>query len=617
MRRLPPGRRTAEASDRPKIGAMSLLTVGLDGTPVDGPDPVDGDYDGPVAALRHVLAALPGSDSTNGGHANGGTTHGGTTHGGTTHGGTTHGGATHGGATHDVVSNDGTTMDGSPAGRAARWPVEPADMPLAIVAGVVAGTGAPGTARCAAVGLSPLSGGVGETRAEGPFAQGLRAAGVTGVVLYGRAPEPICVIVEAGRARLEPAGDVWGLETGPATDRLRERFGATAAVAVIGPAGERLVPYASIVTNRHHPLPRLGLGAVLGAKNVKAVVAVGADAPPVADPGAVRRLAREYADDAATNSLSVWQHGWPGFGVWSAEPGQAPVAGFTDTTGRGGVGTVPDPIRLGATVAVCPGCPTDCIKVYAGAGLHQEALAMLGPYLGGADPWPLLERCEQLGVDPVSLAGAAFATGRTLTGRLDDLPIRSRDTGMTCKNVDLPPFDPRVQPNLGLAYAVAPIGPRYDIVEHDLDFDPVDGLPASFAEVRRLGVRVPRPRGELDVARTAALMRLWSGLDALGVCLFAATPTRPLRLAQIEDLVAAITGRRPDVLALGAERLRLQFAVNRRLGFTAADDRLPELFFAEPVRAGRYRGAVLDRDSFDAAVADLRAELSRPPADRF
>jgi aldehyde:ferredoxin oxidoreductase len=291
--------------------------------------------------------------------------------------------------------------------------------------------------------------------------------------------------------------------------------------------------------------------------------------------------------------------------VWAAEPGYAPVAGFTDTTGRGGVGDVP--ATLSRTVAACPGCPTDCIKVYGGAGLHQEALAMLGPNLGVADPWPLLVRCEQLGLDPVSLGGTLAALG---LDDVDRMPVRPATAGVTSKGVDLPPFDPRVQPNLGLAYAVSPIGPRYDIVEHDLDFDPDEGLPASFDEMRRLGVTVPRPRGELDVFRTAQLMRLWSGLDALGVCLFAATPTRPLRLAQVSELVLAITGRRPDVLELGAERLRLQFEVNRRLGFTAADDRLPDLFFTEPVRAGRYAGAVLDRASFTAAVDHLRAELA-------
>ncbi|MEV6843465.1 aldehyde ferredoxin oxidoreductase N-terminal domain-containing protein, partial [Actinoplanes sp. NPDC051411] len=488
------------------------------------------------------------------------------------------------------------------------------DRPFALVAGQVGGSGAPGTARCAAIGVSPLSGGVAETRAEGPFAAGLRAAGVTGIVLYGRAPEPVCVVISDGRATIEPAGDLWGSETGPATDRLLERHGSGAAVAVIGPAGGRQIPYASIVTCRHHPLPRLGLGAVLGARNVKAIVAVG-DAPvPVADPAAVARIAATYAAEAATNQLTVWQRGTPGFGVWAGEPGYAPVDGFTDTTRGGGLGVVPDAIARAAGVAACPGCPTDCIKVYAGAGLHQEALAMLGPNAGIADPWPLLARCEQLGLDPVEV-GAALAEA-VLSGaevpvgpdRIEHLPAAR----MTTKGVAVPPFDPRVQPNLGLAYAVSPIGPRYDLIEHDLDFDPDEGMPSSFPEMRRLGVEVPRPRGRLDVDGTAQLMRLWSGLDALGVCLFAATPTRPLRLSQVEDLVEAVTGRRPDVLALGAERLRLQFAINRRLGLGPSGDTLPDLFFDEPVRAGRYTGSVLDRAVFSEAVAALRERLTSP-----
>ena len=502
---------------------MGLTPVSLDGAPIK---PVEADdYDGPVAALRHLLAAVTG-------------------------------------------------------------PVAPADAPLALVAGTVAGApGAPGTARCAAVGISPLSGGIAETRAEGPYAAGMRAAGVTGVVLHGRAPAPVCVVISGGEARIEPADDLWGLRTGPATDRLLQRYGAEAAVAVIGPAGERLHPYASIVTCRHHPLPRLGLGAVLGGKNVKAVVCVGTELPPVADPATVRRIARDYADAIRTDGLSTWQRGLPGFGVWTGEPGYAPVDRFTDTTRRGGVGTVPPAIAAGATIAACPHCPTNCIKVYAGAGVHQEALAMLGPHDGNPDPWPLLAHHEQEGTDPVQASGT-----------------------LTVRGVAVPPFDPRVQPNLGLAYAAAPIGPRYDIVEHDLDFDPAEGIPSAYPELAALGVEVPRPRGELDVARTAQLMRLWSGLDALGVCVFAATPTRPLRLRLVEDLVEAVDGRRPDVLALGATRFRLQHEVNVRVGAGGAYT-LPDLFFDSPVQAGPYRGAVLDRPSFSAALASLRAAL--------
>ena len=83
-------------------------------------------------------------------------------------------------------------------------------LPVALVTSVVGGLGAVATARCAAVGVSPLSGAVGETRSEGPFAAGLRAAGVTGVSLTGRAPRPSYVVIEHGRASVHDAGDLWG-----------------------------------------------------------------------------------------------------------------------------------------------------------------------------------------------------------------------------------------------------------------------------------------------------------------------------------------------------------------------------------------------------------------------
>lgn len=506
-------------------------------------------------------------------------------------------------------------------------PIDPADAPLAIVAGPVAGVAAPGLARTTAIGLSPLSGGVAETRAEGPFAAGLRGAGVTGVVLHGRASAPVVVVIDGGHARLDPCG-LWGLDTATSTDELLRIYGADASVAVIGPAGERSVRYASIVTCRDHPLPRLGLGAVLGAKLVKAIVCVGAEPVPVADPVALARVAATYAARMGGNPLTASQHGTPGFAVWQSEPGYAPVANFADTRVRGGVDPATAPPIEGA--ATCPGCPTDCMKVYAGVALPQEALASLGANIGVDDPWTLHARCVRLGVDPVSFGGTVAAAGLIGTDvrrALDDLAAgrdphgltdgagrlqragRTRRTAMTSKDVELPPFDPRVQPNLGLGYAVAPIGPRYDIVEHDLDFTPDEGMPWSFDEARGLGLTVPRTRGVLDPAGTAALMRLWSGLDALGVCLFASTPTRPLSLHDVTDLVEAVTGDRPDVLALGALRLSWQREINRCLGVGLDRDTLPDRFFTEPVEAGPYAGAVLDRDAFGRAVAQLHREL--------
>ncbi|MEU8076855.1 aldehyde ferredoxin oxidoreductase C-terminal domain-containing protein [Catellatospora citrea] len=551
-------------------------------------------------------------------------------------------------------------------------PADPADprLPVALVTSTVAGLGAVGTARCAAVGVSPLSGSVAETRAEGPYAAGMRAAGITGLSLTGSAGQPSYVVVEAGRATVLPADGLWGLETGPATDALLARHGRDAAVAVIGPAGEAGARYADVVTCRSFPLPRLGFGAVLGARRIKAVVCVpsgtGAQgrAPWPYDVLAAQALFTAYRKEMPDHPLAGWQLAAPGFGAWpgtSAEPGAAAVRNFADTATAPASwpGLHPDRYAefLTWSGGGCPGCPNDCVKGYAGAGLHQEAVAMLGPNLGIGDLGAILAanaRCQDLGLDPVSLggtlacvfeaaergvlpprlaaelpAGAGFGAAELLVELVERAALPGHPLGegaaalaarigapelaMTSRGVELPPFDPRIQPGLGLMYAAAPIGPRYDAVEHDLDFDPVYGLPHCFDEAERVGLSVPAPASTLDVARTLRLADLWSGLDALLVCPFASTPTRPLTLDRVCELVRATSGRSitpEQVFALGRDRLRAQQEVNDRLGVPAGT--LPDRFFDEPVATGAHRAAVLDRTAFTAAVNALRHAWHTP-----
>ncbi len=549
-----------------------------------------------------------------------------------------------------------------------------AEAPVAFVTSTVAGLGGAGLARCAAVGVSPLSGAVAETRAEGPFAAGLRACGLIGLSLTGSAGAPSYVVVESGQASLHPAAHLWGLGTRQATALLTTRHGHDVAVAVIGPAGEAGTRYANVVTCGSFPLPRLGFGAILGSKNIKAIVCVPGEPPPPADPPTVAAITSAYALQMPTHGLAGWQHGVPGFGSWPGEvtePGQAAVRNFSDTTVAPATWPGLAPAHFAASLTWskggCPGCPNDCIKGYAGAGLHQEAVAMLGPNLGIGDLTAILStnaRCQDLGLDPVSLggtlaylletghltiptelppahpgdtttpagpAGAPDAAARPGDATLSAWLARAAEAAaqpgdplgegaarlarrlgrpeaaMVSGNVELPPFDPRVQRGLGLMYAAHPIGPRYDAIEHDLDFDPVHGLEFAYAESRRLGLSVPTPVSTLDFDRTVLLADLWSGLDALLVCPYASTPTRPLSLDTVCVLVKAVTGvaiAPQELLALGRERLALQQEINDILGVPPAT--LPDRFFDEPVRAGVFKGAVLDREEYNAAAQALR-----------
>jgi aldehyde:ferredoxin oxidoreductase len=117
---------------------------------------------------------------------------------------------------------------------------------------------------------------------------------------------------------------------------------------------------------------------------------------------------------------------------------------------------------------------------------------------------------------------------------------------------------------------------------------------------------------DAKVRFVARLMELWSGYDAVGLCLFAAAPTRELSTAGAVELVSAVSGfevSEADIVAWGRRRLALMREYNRREGIGAEADVLPERFFAEAVDAGALRGAVLDREAFERGRRLLYAEL--------
>jgi aldehyde:ferredoxin oxidoreductase len=172
------------------------------------------------------------------------------------------------------------------------------DQPLVFGVGPVAGCRALALPRFSVVGKSPASGGIGESRVEGPFGPALRDTPRDAIVLTGRAAQPSYVVIDSGRSRVRTevlaAPELWGADTAGVTDLLVARHGESDHVAAIGPAGENLMAFAGIVTDRGFAAARMGLGAVMGAKNCKAIVLVGGTAPPERDRPAVARITAAY-----------------------------------------------------------------------------------------------------------------------------------------------------------------------------------------------------------------------------------------------------------------------------------------------------------------------------------
>ncbi len=176
------------------------------------------------------------------------------------------------------------------------------------------------------------------------------------------------------------------------------------------------------------------------------------------------------------------------------------------------------------------------------------------------------------------------------------------------KGLEMVPFEPRTQTNLALGYAVAPIGPRYDICEHDWDFDTRVGWAHTLDHSRTLGILDRIPMEQLSVEKVRnykALATIWSGADALDFCIFAIAPTRVFSLQEMADMLAAVTGwdtSAYEIMRWGERRLHLMRLYNLGAGLTAADDTLPARFFDEPIHEGDWAGTRLDRAKFEEAV---------------
>lgn len=537
--------------------------------------------------------------------------------------------------------------------------------PLILTSSVVAGHPYAGLARFTAAARSPLTGGVGETRCEGPFGMALKGSGADALILQGAAAWPTVVLVEDGQVSFHPAGELWGLTVGETVDRLERRFGRGIHTAVVGPAGERRVRYASIVTDRSYQAARMGMGAVLGAKGVKAVVIRGERRPPVADPEKCAALTRSYGERMVDNPLTRWQLDPPGFSAWVHTHGTD--AALCTRNYRDSVFEAADAYRPELFMARyrhdgdCPGCPNRCIKFFSvddadtpAGGIHQEITGALGANLGLADLDVLFRAnvlCNDLGLDPTSLGftlsmamecvaegtlnsseiglDLRFGNGDAILAMIDRIARRegfgdvlaegaaraAKTVGggaprcaLHVKGLEMVPFEPRTQTNLALGYAVAPIGPRYDICEHDWDYDTRVGWVHTLDHSRTVGIldRIPMEHlGPDKVRNFKALATLWSAADALDLCIFAIAPTRVFSLHEMAELLAAVTGwdtSSYEIMRLGERRLHLMRVYNLGAGLSAADDTLPDRFFDEPIPQGDWAGTRLDRAQFGEAV---------------
>lgn len=300
--------------------------------------------------------------------------------------------------------------------------------PVIIATGPLAGTKVSGTGTISCVFKGPMTNQAGATQANGYMGAFLKQNGFDGLIVRGRAARPTYLHVHDGTAELRDASHLWGLDTWRVEDALRAEHGATEkgmSVFSIGPAGERRVRFAALVGDRGHVAAHNGVGAVLGAKNLKAF-AVARGKVPIAihDPAGLNALIEPFfaaASENRTSSLYLWGTGGGVSGA--AVGGWLPIKNYTTCVFPEHEQVSGQYLRTRFKVKnnPCWACRMGCCKLievtegpYAGATGEEpeyEGLAAFGPQVGVTEAGAAVVLCNEVDAYGYDINEAGWVAG--------------------------------------------------------------------------------------------------------------------------------------------------------------------------------------------------------------
>jgi aldehyde:ferredoxin oxidoreductase len=514
------------------------------------------------------------------------------------------------------------------------------EAPLAFVFSPLVGTPLTTSAKFAVVAKSPLTGLLNDALASSHFAIAGKLTGNDALVVRGACAEPSVLLVDGDGVRVERAAKLWGLSAADAETRLRDRLGKAWRVAAIGPAGERLVRYATVSHDGRHA-GRGGLGAVLGSKNIKAVAVRGAGTkPPLADPEAVLAAARDLRGRSFGPATAKYRELGTLANLLSFNAiNTLPTRNFSAASFEEAPKLAAEELHELRLVARdnCASCTIGCEHIYAAPGggttrVEYENVFALGPLCGISDPDAVLAAsrlCDDLGIDTISAGGTLawamecaerglidapwlrFGDEDALTRALTEIGTRqglgdllaqgSRRAAETIgqgsdafaphvKGLELPGYEPRTLHAMALGLAVNARGAdhnRSGAYEADLSGD-LDRLAGGDEHVL----------AAIETEDRAAIM------DSLILCKF-------LRGVFDEPwpewaaLLSPVTGWDIDENELRRSARRIVIAkrlFNLREGWTRAEDRLPERFLTEPLELDSGRQATLTKERLRAMI---------------
>jgi len=519
---------------------------------------------------------------------------------------------------------------------------------LCFVNGPLSGSEANMSGRWAAVTKSPLTGTVTDSHQGGWSAARLRWAGFDGLVISGKAPQPVYLFVEDGEIDIRDAGDLWGKGVHDTVAQLRERYGSKdLSVNAIGQAGENLVRYAAWVNEDDRAFGRGGTGTVGGSKNLKAIVIRSSrkksEVPDESAWRAVRKSGLEAIRDEG-NITSPKKGGLSVYGtnvlmnitssIGALGTRNSQLTSFGDRAeGISGEHVVDELLSGNPT---CHACPVACkkeveIKDGPYAGLKMESVEYEPAWSFGSNCdngdirsiAKLIDQCNDYGMDPIELGNAFSAymeasekgyPGATepklawgdeagmvrlaeetafRRGIGDVLALGTAGTaahfghpelGMEVKGQAVAAYEPRGMKGMGLSYATSNRGGCHL---------------RGYVAASELAV-VPGPTDPLEWRGKGALVKLFQDLaafsDSMDLCKFSAFAFSADDYASHYATAMGIPFTADDVLLAGERIYNLERHYNNLAGFREGSDTLPDRYTKEPSPSPGSKGHVCELD---------------------
>lgn len=521
---------------------------------------------------------------------------------------------------------------------------------LIFATGPLGGTLVSTSGRYCVVTKGPLTGAIACSNSGGKFGAELKFCGYDLMIITGRSPRPVYLVVEDDEVNLRDAGDLWGQTVWKTEETIKARYRSEdMKVASIGVAGERGVYYACIVNDLHRAAGRSGVGAVMGSKNLKAVAARGTRGVTVHDPARFLGVAAAKNEKLFADSgrRSLTRHGTLSMIDVMQKFGGLPTNNFQKVQFEGVdrinpkavVATGRDGHRNLLTNKACFGCTIACGRIahidpqhfsvvnrkeywHASGGLEYETAFAFGPVVGVDDLDALTfagYMMNEHGMDPISF-GVTLAAAMELYelglidqdqtdgielrfGNAEALTVMAEKTGKyegfgrelalgskrLCEKYGRPELAMVVKGQEFAGYdsrALQGMGLGYATGNRGACHLRHDTFNEDMEDVSGKGKAKPCKHSQDDIA----------AIDSVGICLFTASAWNLEDLAEQMDAACEGSWTAQRLHDAGERIWNLERLFNLRAGLTAADDTLPPRLLNEPAPSGTARGKVCELD---------------------